>query len=350
MMTLRILSRDREYRALFEKLREAIDTEYGSVISLTFNDKRLLNKSWTNAVPNADFPREAQVGVAELFVDYENGKLRRNVQEKTVVRAVVNAFHECRHAEVFEQMQYDDSEDMQCMSMANLAILGNEYYNTHNWGNFCTEIDAEAAGVKNGFLFLSDIYGQKYAEKMILQYVNRMLSEVDYTIPDKSNVGGYTSIQEVFDAFSDSFEKSKHGEREYWDVVIPKDNKENEIAYNFIWNEMSDDIVTKWNITKGAYERDKMIATIVLHLEPEYAGYHASLEDVDLSMDAVFGPNWQKQKKIDPFLKKQQGIEAQVRNVVNQRNMPVKRNAQSVHGGLRQLDWFGYEDRQDEFQ
>ena len=159
------------------------------------------------------------------------------------------------------------------------------------------EIDAERCGISDAGAFLSQHFGNDKAEELLLQYVNNKVDNWDYYIGRPKCGIGYTNIRDVFDAFDGAYESAKHSIRRYdknWSQCIDE-------AFLFAKTKMSQSAHDRLFDEPDGAKQDAMMAAITLHCHPEYKGWHKSLQDMDLSMETMFGENWRRIDKPKPI-------------------------------------------------
>lgn len=287
-----ILSRhfDRKtIRACMGTLLSNILSEYGGRIDLGIARKVPVGFGQTDDFIGCELPLKMTLGMQEFYSDGSDKMSFDDVSWLDVTRFIVSTYHECRHVEQFENMQNGIGENVDRLSLFHLAKQNNGQYYTHNRYAVVTEVDAERFGINRAGQFLSECVGQGRADRYILDYVNDELLRGVYYIPMCNGKRKYDSISDVLDAFDSAYDVAMHKPYDY------EIKKCNDVAQTVLYGEMSDVARKSFFEQSDSFVQDMMVSAINLYKFPEYQGWHKSLQNMDLSMEAQFGLDWQKQ-------------------------------------------------------
>lgn len=141
------------------------------------------------------------------------------VDEKLFSQTLVNIFHEFQHIEqiqAFEDMSV--ASDIKTLAFSSLSTRHNSYYylSTGNYCHFPHEIDAEKHGFQGAYAYLCEAFPDVPAEeheKLLLSVIEANTDGSSlYYIPRRD----YQSLDEVYQAFDEAFQKSKEDRRLYF--------------------------------------------------------------------------------------------------------------------------------------
>lgn len=283
------LKRNPSVKQLFQKLKIAVKHDYGDFADVHFDNGYACGSGATSdKLP--DHGLCLTVGIRDLFLGNPDIRLRKFTQ------VAVAAFHEGRHVERYVQMKSDPSPILHDLSMNHLACNNNNQYEIYNWHRLIKEWDAERYAISNAGQFLQDVLDDDIADRLMLQYVNSRIENSDYFIEFPKGKFEYDDINDVLQAFDNAYESVKHCARKY-DKNWSKCTDE---AFIFAKTEMSQSACDKLFDERDGIKQDAMMVAITLYQHPEYQGWHKSLQYMDLSMDAQFGPDWQGQDSAKP--------------------------------------------------
>lgn len=142
-----------------------------------------------------------------------------------------------------------------------------------------------------------DILSRHFDRKTIRACMGTLLSNIlseyggriDLGIPMCNGKRKYDSISDVLDAFDSAYDVAMHKPYDY------EIKKCNDVAQTVLYGEMSDAARKSFFEQSDSFVQDMMASAINLYKFPEYQGWHKSLQNMDLSMEAQFGLDWQKQ-------------------------------------------------------
>lgn len=282
---------ERQMSACVHGVLQDIKLSYSDIVNFELYHTVNVGVGYTNdGLPN-EMPLTVFVGANEFYHGRSDKMSFSGVQWSSVVEFMVSAYHECRHAEQFENMSRGIGLDVTYMSLNHLSKHGNERYYAHNYRKFVTEIDAERFGINCAGKQLSDCLGDTKAEQLMLEYVNNKVKTGVYFIEPSLDRPVYDNIDVVLDAFDSAYEMAKHAPRDY---VVKKCR---DAAHNFLYEDLTDGARNNFFSEQDGVRQDAMISAVVLHRHPEYKGWHKSLQDMDLSMETMFGKDWQRSDK-----------------------------------------------------
>ena len=239
---------------------------------------------------------------------------RRSVSDDDFVSALVSEFHEMRHAELFQRFQNETISDE--LIFPHLVKQGNPSYYWNNRYEYTTEIDAEYQGVMNAYDELNRMILENDlpadADKLICDYVNHKGQNYTYYI---SNVHDkpFTSIDEIDASFHEAYEKAVSREPVKRDSYGRADPRANYREFKPVWR--GDDAVDFVTLPNGRirpdkadivdqiwdasnYDKDRMLASITLHLHPEYGSFYHGLDEESLKFETVFGRSLSEEQEI----------------------------------------------------
>lgn len=194
-------------------------------------------------------------------------------EEQHIVQAITDVY-------IQDAALEQDVDSIKQMSIKNIACIGNyDYYrgSNHSYNNNLAEIDAEYTAISNTYDFLRNYVSPKYAEQMICDVVNQKVLHSDYFIQKVCS-----NFDDIADAFSDKYEQAKFSHI-YHPVVRLRPsqnvNQDSDEYIKYLQQVVKDDpnnmwlMEQFWNVT-DVDEKDKMVASIVLHIHPELTSSH----------------------------------------------------------------------------
>lgn len=212
----------------------------------------------------------------------------KSVDDKHFVEFLVAHFHEQRHLTLamnaYENATGDESVD-NALLVAYVAKDNQQYY-LQNRTNFITEIDAEFYGILQAHDYIVEAFPDvdtKQIDKLFVDYVNEHITNYTYQI--KKNQHKIETFDDVIDAFDQAYEDAITSRTRTY--IRTRNNPDD--VMELLRKPEYDDIFTKICEEKNPYEKDKMIASLTLHLHPEYVEKLPSLNRIDLSPTTVFG-------------------------------------------------------------
>lgn len=210
------------------------------------------------------------------------------VPDLNFVTTIINIFHENRHINnALNKYQNcrSNKDDDNALLISYLAKHYNSYYYIEHYPNYLIEIDAEQSGILDAYDYLCYTYPKhkELWEKLIVDYVNFKAQNFTYFIY-KSD--GFTSLNEINTAFDESFDNSKSHKRNctfLWQYSAPSNSIYEQIKQSK-WKSIKEKILN----TNNGITTDKMMASIVLYLHPEYQNYLSDINIHDLSAQNIF--------------------------------------------------------------
>lgn len=307
MARFRILMRDA--MKCIEFLEEEIKSDYG--ISIKNNDDEVpLNSGCVSDGPTGTFDiRINQPIRAEgIFQNYANAMDFVNYirilhhEEQHIIQSVVDLYktNRCEEANMDDKIQ---------MAIKNIATFGNkDYYNdeNHRYNTNLAEINAEYTAILKTYDFLYDNVSPEYAEQLVCDMVNEKSLHSDYFIQ-----GQYNNLDDIAEVFLDQYERAKFSHISHMVIrlrpaqqVNPKDDEYVQYLQQIAKDDVKNEWLMKqfWDVT-DADEKDKMVASIVLHIHQEidYKKLYPCLRCVDLSPETIFGQDIPDVPNIDYY-------------------------------------------------
>lgn len=198
--------------------------------------------------------KEIHIGIKEL-----KGVFNNEVSDIILTKIIINTYHELRHS--FQQRQYYSktpilNENINNSFINYLACVGGYwgyYNNSINPRNYFTnprELDAEYNGIKNAYDYISILFSEEKAEKMILNYLNSKIG-IQYYIEIREPINNISKIEELF---KKAIVKNTINKKYYNTNYIKKDNC---ISY---CQEINDEFVFAINEENNPVMQDKIIA------------------------------------------------------------------------------------------
>lgn len=294
-----------------ELLQEEITDMYG--ISIYEDDTIPLNSGSISDGPTGTFDIKINQPIRR------KGIFQNLAEPMDFVNYIRILYHEEQHIKQSVIDLYKSNKYQTCdfdakiqMAIKNIACIGNyDYYNGSNYryNNNLAEIDAEYTAIMNTYDFLRDNISSKYAEQLICDMVNEKSLNTDYFI-----IGGYDNLDDIAEEFSDQYERAKFTHVKHMVIKLRQSeqvNPEDDEYVKYLQQIVKDDENNKWLLeqfwdVKDVDEKDKMVASIVLHIHPEidYKKLYPCLINEDLSPKTVFGNDIPSVPKITYYDKK----------------------------------------------
>lgn len=186
------------------------------------------------------------------------------------VGLMVAAYHEKQHV-VQEEMYITRNDEVTLkMAVESSAHYGNRNYYTQTYHSNLYEIDAERTGIKDAYEHLSELYGTKRAEKLMMNYIAERQKH-EYFISEQC-----PSFRDVVKAFDKAFNREL-AEKKYFQYrpVIQNGQfvKNEDIFYrNIIKNSDRQNHTHFQDIKDGWEQRQFMCVTNVM-----FAGHYSDL-------------------------------------------------------------------------
>lgn len=214
----------------------------------------------------------------------------RTVDDIDFLYTICALYHESQHLYQQSVMCQEANASEKAISIAIKDLAGfrnkNYYTNTSSYRHDIAEIDAELVGITKTYNFLKNNFPDKDADAIICKLVN-----------DKEKVEGYfihgqfNSYAEIKEAFSDQYEAAKCFQSNYKIRSFGANNDEcAKYLRTFLRHPDAQALINEFDTTTDQFEKDKMMAALVLHLHPEidYERRYRCLQFSDLSLENVF--------------------------------------------------------------
>lgn len=272
--------RRRDVLEFLNDMRRSLSTVGGRDISVIFVDTL---RAGDGESRNYDKDvSDLMIGIGAL-----SGKttfLFSRVDDLTFTRTVVALFHEYGHY----LQNYGPNQNLQ-EAVSEISAFYNPSYYLRGWKEFPHEISAEATGVMLGWNAIESVFPDK-ADACMLEYVNFRADNTSYMLPHKDD--GYQSRDEVRQAFESAMEKSLNEPRQPQSRFLQYDDE----ASRLLMQGCKSRFVTpnKYHVDKligtmPGEQKDRMMASLVLHLHPDLLDERPILWTTDLSIEHVFG-------------------------------------------------------------
>lgn len=189
-------------------------------VSYTLNPNISISTAVTYCDEN-DYATETEIGIYELNKPKQSFIKHRNpiISDKNFIQVVLNMHHEYTHCiqknQTFRQENLNEYERQQMTH--ELACIDNpEYYkNNDNYSKDANEIQAEYYGVRSTYEYMCDTFSDvppEYIESVILEIINEKMMHSTYFLEQAEP---FTSLDDVYTAFEDAYEKSFTAEQLY---------------------------------------------------------------------------------------------------------------------------------------
>ena len=292
-----------------EFLEEEIKSDYG--ISIKNDDDELpLNSGCVSDGPTGTFNIRVNqpIRVEGIFQNYANTMDFVNYlrilhhEEQHIIQSTIDLYktNGCGEANIDDKVQ---------MAIKNIAVFGNkDYYNgeNHRYNTNLAEINAEYTAILKTYDFLYDNVSPEHAEQLVCDMVNEKSLHSDYFIQ-----GQYDNLDNIAEAFSDQYERAKFSHVSHMVIRLrptQQVNPDDDEYIQYLQQTVKDDVKNEWLMKQfwdvtDVDEKDKMVASIVLHIHPEidYRKLYPCLRLEDLSPETIFGQNIPDVPSIDYY-------------------------------------------------
>ena len=238
-------------------------------------------------------------------------RINRTVSDKDFTQAVLNMHHEYIHCiqknQTFRQENLNEYERQQMTH--ELACIDNpEYYKDNgNYSKDANEIQAEYYGVRSTYEYMCSTFSDvppEYIESVILEIVNEKMMYSTYFLEQTEP---FTSLDDVYAAFEDAYEKSFTAEQLYFVNRTPtKDSVK-------LYMQDHDDAKEAYLSFSDKKDKDSCIAAVNISLHPAWPKHYPELKNMDLSYETwVTKPYQAIKNKKDPVRLRQEQLEAEM--------------------------------------
>lgn len=171
---------------------------------------------------------DARIGVSE-FSEFPGAEF----SDAKVTSGIVSLFHEvCGHGVQITREFNKDTPLSQVLALSHYACEGSGYYYGVDDSGYPHdryfrhphEIAAQYAGIYMANKFLSDVYGEERANRMVCGYVNDRISRKSAFVSGRR----YSSVTDILSDFDKVFQDSAKKHREY---VFEEDKESNLVQY-----------------------------------------------------------------------------------------------------------------------
>ena len=250
------------------------------------------------------YTRDGIYGTFNIYIGVsleETGSIFKKVDDVEFLKCVCALHHEEQHIKQNCALYKNKTPDEETIQMATRKVASSEnrtYYRTPDRYRYdLSEIDAEYTALLQTYKFIKRHFKHANADNLICKLVNEKAKptpENKYFI-----LGHYNSFGEITEVFKQHYEQAKTAKVAYSvSELRPSqevDTKKDEcirFLQTCVRNNSADrELLTQFNQTKAAPEKDLMIASITQHLHPDidFKRMYPCLETVDLEPEIVFG-------------------------------------------------------------
>ena len=226
---------------------------------------------------------KAEVGICGISGNHQFSFAR--VDDLSFTRVLVALMHEYGHYELV----YDDACDKLECAISEASVVGNLHYYLDKQREFPHEIAAESKGVMHAWDAMTDIFPE-FADECMLDYINFRADKTSYMIPHRD--GGYTSKDDVEKAFKAAMTRSLKTPREPRAELLRYPDESIRLLMQGCerWNESPNAYhINKLIGTMPGKEKDKMMASLTIHLHPEILSDLPILQGEDFNIGHIFG-------------------------------------------------------------
>lgn len=207
------------------------------------------------------------------------------LSDTEAINSIVVLFHESRHMQQSGFMRVDSQDPIDAgLKLNSISCEDNPFWYRQNYAKNPVEVDAEAYALKKAWDYLS-LAGFEDAEQLLLCRVNETMlgSGITYFVGPKPDGMPYESMDEVFAAFGEAYQKSFEESRTYpvfqkvplgddvYDGMVRGRGNDSE------WLEFYDSLNRTIGYRTPGWETDRKIACYELFLHPEYKKRYESL-------------------------------------------------------------------------
>lgn len=211
------------------------------------------------------------------------------VPDANFITCSICIFHEnwhlsntINHYEIYKEYP----EIHEALISEHIAKQENPQYYIQHINQYLTEIYAEYNGIKDAYDYITDIFpnvNKSDIDNLFITHINDLKNnstyKLDRTMPDLQSM---SDLDSAFDAAVDQYFT-----RNDWTYFYNRSNNRDELA-TVLRNPKWDKITTKFCAEKHAPQRDKMTASISVHLHPEYLDEWTELQQINLSAQTIF--------------------------------------------------------------
>lgn len=250
------------------------------------------------------YTRDGIYGTFDIYIGIsleETGSIFKKVDDIEFLKCVCALHHEEQHIKQNCAFYQNKTPDEDIIQMATRKIASGEnrtyYSKSDRYCNDLSEIDAEYTSLLQTYRFIKKNFKYANADNLICKLVNEKAR------PTGGNryyvLGHYDSFDEVTKAFKQHYEQAKTAKVAYTipelrpsqEIDPEKDECERFLQICVRNDSVDRKLLTQFNRTKTAPEKDLMIASITQHLHPDidFKRLYPCLETVDLEPEIVFG-------------------------------------------------------------
>ena len=281
-------------------------------IQYDLSDQRSIYEAGTY-YDNNGYAIKVKIGVQEIEHPKQSFIKRRNpiISDKDFTQIIINMYHEYTHCiqknQTFRQENINEYERQQMIH--ELACIDNpEYYKDNsNYSKDANEIQAEYYGVRSAYNYMCDAFSEtspEYIESVILEIVNEKMMYSTYFLKQTEL---FTSLDDVYTAFEDAYEKSFTAEQLYFVNQTPTNDRVK------LYMQDHDDAKEAYPSFSDKKDKDSCIAAINISLHPAWQKHYPELKNMDLSYETwVTKPYQVIKNKKSPAQLRQEQLEAEI--------------------------------------